>query len=228
MLGKRVLAIEADVRSPAFERYADLAPRRGLAAVLAGRDVGGVAVGPAREPGWAWREVTGDATRAGVPVVRLETGQRLAWPGLTIEVLGPGPGDALPRAEADGTEINNGSVVLRATTLAGRVLLTGDIELTAQANLLTAGVDLTADVLKVPHHGSRYSAPEFLDATRPRIAVISVGAGNRYGHPNPTTIGLLARRGTDVLRTDTGGDSAVVPGDAGPRAMLRGQPRPPK
>jgi competence protein ComEC len=199
----------------------------GLAAVLAGRAVGGVAVGPARVPGWAWGDVSGDAARAGVPVVQLAAGQRLSWPGLTIEVLGPRPAEAQPRAGADGTEINNSSLVLRALTPAGRVLLTGDIELAAQADLLTARVDLTADILKVPHHGSRYSAPDFLDATRARVAVVSVGAGNRYGHPSPQTLGFLTRRGSQVLRTDTAGDSAIVPGAGGPRPVVRGHPRAP-
>lgn len=196
----------------------------GLAAVLANRHVGAVAVGPARSPGWAWQEVTGDATRAGVPLVRLDLGQRLSWPGLTIDVVGPQPAEAQPVARADGTEINNSSVVIRAFTRAGRLLLTGDIELIAQADLLNAGADLRADVLKVPHHGSRYSAPDFLDAVGARIAVVSVGAGNRYGHPSPTTLGFLTRRGTQVARTDLDGDSAILPG---PRAVLRGSPRGP-
>jgi competence protein ComEC len=198
----------------------------GLAAVLASRQVGAVAVGPARSPGWAWQEVIGDVSRAGVPLVRLDMGQRLAWPGLTIDVLGPLPADAQPVARADGTEINNSSVVIRAVTPAGRMLLTGDVELIAQADLLNARTDLSADVLKVPHHGSRYSVPDFLDAVGARIAMVSVGAGNRYGHPSPTTLGFLTRRGTQLTRTDTDGDSAIVPG---PRAVIRGHPRaPPK
>ena len=57
----------------------------------------------------------------------------------------------------DGTAVNDGSLVLRATTPAGTVLLTGDVELAAQADLLAAGADLRADVLKMPHHGSRYT-----------------------------------------------------------------------
>jgi competence protein ComEC len=199
----------------------------GLAGVLAGRPVGGVAVGPARAPGWAWGDVTGRAARASVPVVQLDAGQRLSWPGLTIDVLGPRPRDAIPRDGADGTEINNSSLVLRARTPAGRVLLTGDVELAAQADLLTAGVDLSAEILKVPHHGSRYSAPEFLDATGARIALVSVGAGNRYGHPSQLTLGFLTRRGTQVLRTDLAGDCAIVESDAGPRAVTRGDPRAP-
>jgi competence protein ComEC len=194
----------------------------GLSAVLAQGPVGAVAVGAARVPGWAWKEVVDGTSRAGVPLLQLNLGQRLTWPGLTVEVIGPPPLDATPAPRADGTEINNSSLVIRAQTPAGRVLLTGDIELIAQADLLTARVDLTADVLKVPHHGSRYSAPEFLDAIRARIALVSVGAGNRYGHPSPATLGHLARRGTQVFRTDTAGDTAVIPGL---RALTRGPPR---
>jgi competence protein ComEC len=196
----------------------------GLAAVLGDRPVGAVAVGPARAPGWAWEEVRRDVTRAGVPLVQLGPGQHLSWPGLSLEVVGPLPADANPIARADGTEINNSSVVIRAETSAGRILLTGDVELVAQADLLSARIDLRADVLKVPHHGSRYVSPEFLNATHARIALVSVGAGNRYGHPSRLTLDVLARQGAQVGRTDVAGDTAITPG---PRAIARGQPRPP-
>jgi competence protein ComEC len=198
----------------------------GLAAVLDERVVGAVAVGSGRLPGWAWRQVRTEADKSGVPVLWLTAGQRLEWPGLTIEVLGPHYTDTRQEqdGEATGTEINNGSLVLRATTRSGRVLLTGDVELTAQADLLDSGTDLTADVLKVPHHGSRYTVPEFLDAVRPRIALISVGTGNPYGHPNPTTVGRLMAKGATVLRTDKDGDVAVV-GEL--MVVRRGEPRGP-
>lgn len=111
-----------------------------------------------------------------------------------------------------------------ASTPAGRVLLTGDIELSGQAQLLASGADLRADVLKIPHHGSRYTAPQFLQAVRPRLALISVGAGNTYGHPSPLILGALARTGTTVIRTDQEGDIAVLPGPQGPRTLTRGDP----
>jgi competence protein ComEC len=199
----------------------------GLDAVLADRAVGAVGVGPSREPGWAWREVRTKAAAAGVPVVELETGRRLSWPGLSMEVLAPEGREAMPEAGADGTEINNSSVVMRATTPAGRILLSGDVELAAQAHLLNARVDLSADVVKVPHHGSHYTTPDLFAAIHARIAVVSVGAGNPYGHPNPGTLATLNRAGTLVLRTDTGGDAAIVAGEGGPRAVTRGSSRGP-
>jgi competence protein ComEC len=81
--------------------------------------------------------------------------------------------------------------------------------------------------VKVPHHGSRYTTPELFAAIRPRIAVVSVGAGNRYGHPSPLTVRALGRVGTLVVRTDTSGDTAIVAGQSGPRAVTRGPSRGP-
>ncbi|WP_157368376.1 DNA internalization-related competence protein ComEC/Rec2 [Alloactinosynnema sp. L-07] len=191
----------------------------GLAGVLAGRSVGAVAVGAGRAPEWAWRQVRKEAAGVGVPLTELSVGTRLSWPGLDIEVLAANGKEVTD--DDSGTAINNTSLVLRASTSAGRVLLTGDIELAAQADLLASGVDVSADVVKVPHHGSRTTSPEFLDAVGARIALVSVGARNRYGHPSPRTMTTLRDNGTQVVRTDTDGDSAVLPG---PTARSRGSP----
>jgi competence protein ComEC len=201
----------------------------GLRGVLQGREVGAVAVSSSRTPRWAWEQVRRLTADAGVPLVELTKGQRLTWPGLTMDVLAPLPGELTAlSSEAEGTEINNTSFVLRANTSAGRVLLTGDVELQAQADLLSSGEDLHAEVVKIPHHGSRYSIPAFLDATGARVAVASVGAGNRYGHPNALTLQRFSDHGALVLRTDRDGDVAIVRGNvAGPQVVRRGQPRPP-
>jgi competence protein ComEC len=199
----------------------------GLSSVFEGRSVGAVAVGPGRSPDWAWRQVSEVAAREGVPLLELSVGQELDWPGLTLDVLGPRYVPARPMNAQDGTGINNSSVVLRASTAAGRMLLTGDVELAAQADLLASGADLHADVLKVPHHGSRYSLPPFLDAVGARLALVSVGAGNPYGHPSRTTLDTLGAAGALVTRTDTDGDTAVVPDPAGPAVVRRGSPRGP-
>jgi competence protein ComEC len=199
----------------------------GLASVFEGRSVGAIAVGPGRAPGWAWQQVSREAGRRGVPLLELSQGQRLSWPGLTIEVLGPRYVTARSPAQQDGTMINNSSVVLRAETSAGRVLLPGDVELAAQADLLGDGADLRADILKVPHHGSRFSLPGFLSAAAPRAALVSVGAGNSYGHPSQSTMDVLKSLGALVTRTDVDGDTAVLPGEGGPAIARRGEPRGP-
>ena len=70
-----------------------------------------------------------------------------------------------------------------------------------------ATTNVAATVLKVPHHGSKTTAPEFLNAVGAQIAVISVGTGNRFGHPSPETLEVL--KGTPVYRTDTQGRITV-------------------
>jgi competence protein ComEC len=197
----------------------------GLAGALRGRAVAGVAVGPVREPEWALRDVAGAAAGAGAPVVALVAGQRLEWPGLGLDVLGPRHPAATVDGE-DGTAVNDGSLVLRARTPAGTVLLTGDVELAAQSDLLGAGAELRSDVLKMPHHGSRYTSVEFLNAVAPRAVLVSVGAGNRYRHPDPGLIGGLERAGVAVRRTDTAGDVAVVGSSVELELVSRGSPPP--
>jgi competence protein ComEC len=186
----------------------------GLAGALRGRSVAAVAVGPVHEPHPALLDVQRAARAAGAPLVSLVAGRRLQWPGLTLDVLGP----QHPAADIDpddGTEVNDGSLVLRAGTPAGTALLAGDVELAAQADLLASGADLSADVLKMPHHGSSHSLDAFLDAVHPRAVLVSVGAGNSYGHPDTGLLDRFARAGATVRRTDTSGDVAVVPvGDA--------------
>lgn len=193
----------------------------GLDSVLANRSVGAVAVGPGRMPEWAWRQVEEVTARRGVPLLELEPGQRLDWPELSIEVLGPRYVSEWQEDDTDGTGINNTSVVLKAVTPAGRVLLAGDVELAAQGDLLAAGTDLHAEVLKVPHHGSHFSLPGFFAGVAPRVAIISVGAGNPYGHPSQSTVDTLAADGALVARTDQGGDTAVVAGAQGPEVVRR-------
>ena len=191
----------------------------GLAGALRGRAVSGVAVGPVRAPAWALAEVVEQTTDAGVPLMALTAGQRLSWSALVLDVLGP----LDPASGTDGDDrsaVNNGSVVIRATTPAGTVLLTGDVEAAAQADLLARGAPLRADVLKMPHHGSRSTSPEFLDAVAPRAVLVSVGADNPYRHPDPGLIEALERTGARVRRTDLAGDIAVTA--PGPVLVTRG------
>lgn len=197
----------------------------GLSAALGGRSVGAVAVSPVHEPAWAFERVRRASADAGAPLLELRAGQRLSWPGLVLDVLAP-LSPPIHLDSEDGTTVNDVSVVIRATTALGRVLLTGDVELSAQSALLASGADLRADVLKVPHHGSRYSDPAFLAAVHPRLALVSVGAGNSYGHPNGSVLELLRRGGALVRRTDESGDVAAVASADGPVAVARGSPTP--
>lgn len=89
------------------------------------------------------------------------------------------------------------------------ILFTGDIGTKTESVLIESGMDIDCDILKVAHHGSKYSSSiEFINACSPEIAVISVGANNFYGHPAPETIERLETYGCEVFRTDQEG--AVV------------------
>ncbi len=105
---------------------------------------------------------------------------------------------------------NNASVVLRVDAGGRRFLLTGDIEAEAEITFALDGRDLKADVLKVAHHGSRSSTtPRFLDAVDPRIAVISCGRRNLFGHPHQTVLDALGERHIRNWRTDQSGSIDV-------------------
>jgi competence protein ComEC len=102
-----------------------------------------------------------------------------------------------------------------------RLLLCGDIEPEGQAALARAFPGLRVDVLKVPHHGSRYQDLDLLASLGARLALVSVGADNDYGHPAPGTLAVLAGTGARVLRTDVDGDLVVVERDGRLAAVTR-------
>jgi competence protein ComEC len=109
-------------------------------------------------------------------------------------------------------EGNGGSVVLLATDGEFSALLTGDAESEVLEALRRDGRLPDVDVIKVGHHGSAGCVNDVdLDTLTPDAAVISVGTGNRFGHPTPSTLALLGRRGVAVLRTDRLGDIVIDP-----------------
>lgn len=108
------------------------------------------------------------------------------------------------------SNLNNTSVVVKLTHKGKSVLFTGDIEKEAEEYMLSKGIDVSGDVLKVAHQGSRTSSTEtFLRAVYPRFAVISVGK-NVYGHPHPDTLDRLHFLNIRPLRTDEEGDIVFV------------------
>lgn len=131
------------------------------------------------------------------PAEHLRAGDLLERGGVRFEVLGPG-------AAAAALDDNDASLVLRVRYGDTAFLFPGDLERKGQA--LLSGEDLAADVVKVPHHGSRTSAlPGFAAAVRPRFAVISVAAGNRFGFPHAEALRAWEGTGAAVLRTDDQG-----------------------
>jgi competence protein ComEC len=154
----------------------------------------------------AYRASLSVAVRRQIPWRRVHPGDSLDIDGVLLRVLGP---DSAWTAGLD--DANDASVIIMARYGDIRFLLTGDAETAEESWLVeSAGELLDADVLKVAHHGSRTStSPGFLAAVRPRIALISVGAGNRYGHPGARVLDDLAERGALVVRTDRSGSVVV-------------------
>lgn len=177
----------------------------GIDGVLQGRRVGAVVTGPLLDPISGVRLVD-DALRAHrLKRSMLPAGSVVDVADVRLDVLGP-----IVAFHGTRSDPNNSSLVLLASEHGLRILLPGDAEVEAQRALLESGVDLRADVLKVPHHGSAYSDPAFLAAVHARVGLISVGAHNDYGHPSPLLLTELARLGVPTRRTDRDGDVAVV------------------
>ncbi len=144
------------------------------------------------------------AGAARIPVTVLRPGPRTSWRGAELTVLHSGG----VRRKAD--PVNNQSVVLLFERHGRRAVLTGDIGSSTESALAARGGVPPADLLKVAHHGSRTSTtPRFIDAVRPRVALLSCGRENRFGHPAAETLTTLRSRGVPVFRTDRLSDVRV-------------------
>ena len=138
------------------------------------------------------------------PAEVLSAGRALACGRWKLDVLWP------PASKRE--KGNPGSIVIEATCDEFSALLTGDAESEVLEALRREGKLPDVDVVKVGHHGSAGCVSDAdLDVLTPDMAVISVGAGNRFGHPTPSTLALLARRRVGVLRTDETGDVRIDP-----------------
>ncbi|HEY9523259.1 MAG TPA: ComEC/Rec2 family competence protein, partial [Thermopolyspora sp.] len=184
----------------------------GLDGVLRGRRVGAVVVSPGRVPLSESARVSAGLRQRNVPEWVVRPGTRWHFGAADLTVLGPDPrpeAGEVPEGSGEGAVANNASVVIHVRWPWGSALLSGDVETEAQAALLRHGIP-PVDILKVPHHGSSRGDPAFFPATHARAALISVGAGNDYGHPSPMTVARLTWLGMHVYRTDQQGDLAVV------------------
>lgn len=186
----------------------------GLVAVLRDFQVG-MALDPAiPHPSQAYRDFLVAIRERGVPYRRAVRGQVIdLGDGTKAEVLNP-PEEQLVGSDDD---VNNNSIVLRVTNGRSSIMLTGDAERAAEAGILESARALKCDVLKVGHHGSNDSTSDaWLDAVGPRVAVISVGRSNPFGHPSRQALERLTARGIKVYRTDEDGAVQVSFDDGRP------------
>ncbi|MEU3427461.1 ComEC/Rec2 family competence protein [Streptomyces gardneri] len=199
----------------------------GLAGVLRGRSVGAIQTTGLEEPPAQAAFVRRTAAAAGVPLVRAGAGEHRRVGALEWRVVWPpaGPGGSVGgvvSGSAGGA--NDASVTLLVRAAGGlSLLLLGDLEPPAQRALLRSGPGLgPVDVLKVAHHGSAHQDPGLIRTVRPRLALVSAGRDNPYGHPSPRTVEALRAGGARVLRTDLDGAVAVVGAGRGLMAVARG------
>ena len=214
------LLVVLDERVPAWDRRIDLVvlthPHEdhvaGLAILLERYRVRTVAEVGMHGPGPGYAAFQATLERLGIDRGRLASGDRLRVDGTSIEVRWP-PRGSVPFEPPDtGTGINNVSAVLDLRFGLRRLLLMGDVEEAIDPQLIAAGIadGRRLDLLKVAHHGSRTASTEaFLGALRPRVAVISAGTGNPYGHPTRQTLDRLAAIGARTFRTDTDGTVTI-------------------
>ncbi|WP_241997712.1 ComEC/Rec2 family competence protein [Kribbella sp. VKM Ac-2569] len=189
----------------------------GLAGVLNDRRVDEIEVTPYFSPRAEYDRVVDLASQHGV-VVRTVAfrEQRVVgkvrwttlWPA-KVPALPP-PGTSSATSTDEGSPENNASIAMMVELDGLRILLTGDLEPESQRAVVASGADLRADVLKVPHHGSAQQDPAFIAAANARLALISAGRDNDYGHPAPRTLDLLSHDATRTATTNVSGALIVT------------------
>lgn len=153
-----------------------------------------------------WIEVLEKKKKQGTKIITAKSGQLIKVGKAEIDIL-------YPFKSLAGKELkdsNDSSVVFRLVFDESEFLFTGDITTKVEKELVSQKINLQADVLKVPHHGSKYSTSvDFLENVNPEFAIISVGK-NSYGHPTPEVLQKLENFGIHILRTDEDGDVEII------------------
>lgn len=147
----------------------------------------------------AWRDFKEKLRVKGIPLVRVGKGDTVTFGDGVVRILSPD--ERLARSG----ELNDTAIVELMESRGLRALFSSDID-----SRVESAIGTSAEILKVAHHGSKYSSSEsFLRAVHPALAIIEVGARNTYGHPAPQTTARLADLGIPFLRTDREGTIKV-------------------
>ena len=186
---------------------------------------GAASVAYSREPGWLLSPLQPDDPLQGAfaKSIRCEAGHRWEWDGVEFNVLHPAKDIYL---ETTKRKENDRCCVLKVSTRAGTVLLTGDVEARSEYEMIQRdAASLRADVLVVPHHGSKTSStPAFIDAVAPKVGVLSVGYRNRFHHPNGAVVARYVERSIALRRTDREGAlRVIVPASSNVQPTITGQ-----
>lgn len=214
-----VLLRRLDERIPSWDRQLDLLvlthPHEdhagGMPLLLQRYRVGTVAETGMLGNGPADHQLRRDLMSLGVVTLKLAGGDHVQLDGASASVLWPRAGTVPLHPQNSGSAVNDVSIVVDIRFGSRRFLLMGDVEQEIDPELLWAGIGAKrgqprADLLKVAHHGSRTASTDpFLQAVQPRVAFVSAGTGNPYGHPAAGTLQRLRDSGAQVLRTDLDG-----------------------
>ncbi len=141
-------------------------------------------------------------SKKGLQITLKEAGDKIPFGNLEFLCIAP---------EGEFASLNNSSLGLKLIHGENSFLFTGDMEKASEKATLQKGYDVSATVLKIGHHGANTSTTlAFLDAVSPKYAVISVGEGNRYGHPKQEVLDALDAKGVKTYRTDWNGNVVIV------------------
>ena len=202
-----LLANAAEVLDYAFVTQGDEDHINGIRELLEGQDLG-IRIRTLVLPPEEYHEekltaLAAAAKENGTRVVVMEAGEEIRSEGMRITCLGPESGSS---AEPG----NSASLVLGLSYGAFDMLLTGDVEGKGEESLIRSGRLKRYDVLKAAHHGSKDSGSEaFLEIVKPKVALISAGRDNRYGHPHQETLDRLGAAGCRVYSTQESGAVTV-------------------
>ena len=160
-------------------------------------------------PGYdVWLSALEKQKKMGAKIIIADAGKRIKAGYVLIDTL-------YPLESTEGKELKNTSndtcIVSKLIFGKNSFLLTGDISSTAEKEIVDSGKNVDSDVLKIAHHGSKYSTSDlFLENVIPKVAIISVGTKNTYGHPTPEVLQRLEKFGIKVFRTDKDGDVKFI------------------
>jgi competence protein ComEC len=185
----------------------------GISKVLQNRKISQVWISNLAQPEAAYQSTIKELS--GIDIKVVQQGEKYLLPKFATQVLVLWPKSQLgqmPSLPGDGSEVNNSSVSVIIKTKSLSIFAGGDIEPAAQELITNSGYLSKVDVLKVSHHGSAYQYLPMLDKLDPKVALISVGLGNSYGHPDQQFIAELVARRIQLWRTDkSGGISVATP-----------------
>ena len=188
----------------------------GIEGAISNRNVGQIRVSPLNDPPATTQFVNDVLAKVKKESTVMTYPERFVVNGVSFTCIWPSE-----LILGHGSDANNSSVAMAVEANGISILLTGDIEPPVQDKIVRDLPVLDFDVIKVAHHGSRYQSSDFATWANAEIAVISVGKDNDYGHPAPETISLYQLTGSQVFRTDLGGDVAISIQDSQIRVATR-------